>query len=135
MPLPCDRIGGHALSSCQQGPCCAIKGLMRARLVVAVAEFFVLSLEVSACPARHRVWEPLEDSGQLTNRPTGALAAHAAHHGAIQRSGTYGNAHNPAQVLIHDNHHPMRFKYQRLESEEIQRPQTVLGVPEKCRPE
>ena len=59
---------------------------------------------------------------------------HAVYRGAIQRLGVDGDADNPARVLIHDNHYPMRFQYQRLASEEEQRPQTVLGMPEKCQP-
>jgi len=59
---------------------------------------------------------------------------HAANSVAIQRSSIDGNAYNLARVLIHDDHYPVRFKDQRLASEEIQRPQAVLGMSEKCQP-
>jgi hypothetical protein len=41
---------------------------------------------------------------------------HPADRGAIERSGVHGNADNPARLQIHDDHHPVRFQYQRLAS-------------------
>lgn len=59
---------------------------------------------------------------------------HAAGRGAVQRAGVDAKADNPARVLIHDDHNPVCLENQRFASEEIQRPETVLRMPEKGQP-
>lgn len=58
-------------------------------------------------------------------------AEHRADRGAVHCAGVNGETHNPRRVLIHGDHHPVYLEHQRAAAKEIQRPQTVLGMPEK----
>ncbi len=74
---------------------------MRAGFVLVFAERFKLSFEIRARPEGHVIQE------LSTNRTD--VSEHAADRRTIQRARVDCDADNPARVLIHDDHHPVRL--------------------------
>ena len=63
-----------------------------------------------------------------------SVTKHPAGRRTIWRAATHGKSDDPPRALVHDGHHPVRPEDQRLTAKQVDAPETVLAVTEKCQP-
>src|ERR1039457_5104368 len=85
-----------------------------------------------AVEPEERIMISTEPRGQTL--PGDGLVEHAAERGTVDCHGLHAKADDPPAKLIHDDQNPVPPQQDRFEPEQIQAPETVLGMTQERKP-